>query len=198
MGVAVFQQGDRDRSGRSLKQRLRPTRLLNETLTVAVELEAQAWIAVGEGNAQRAAVLLAAAQALGRSVGSSSVLFHNLLPHHEHCEQQIRQALGEHAIEAANREGATMNFEEAVVFALGEHTPPASPRSDHTTSLTKRERQVADLVSKGLTNKAIANELVISQRTAQGHVENILTKLGFTSRAQIAAWVVEHAQDEHD
>ena len=91
-----------------------------------------------------------------------------------------------------------MNFEEAVVFALSEHTPPASPRSDHTTGLTKRERQVADLVSKGLTNKAIANELVISQRTAQGHVENILTKLGFTSRAQIAAWVVEHAQDEHD
>ncbi|MFC9359185.1 protein kinase [Rhodococcus sp. NPDC057014] len=198
MGVAVFQQGDRDRSGRLLKQCLHLTRLLDEPLTAAVALEAQAWITVSEDNAQRAAVLLAAAQTLGRSVGSSSVLFHNLLPHHEHCEQQIRRVLGEQAIEAAYREGAAMNFEEAVAFALGEHTSPASPRSDHTTSLTKRERQVADLVSKGLTNKAIATQLVISQRTAQGHVENILTKLGFTSRAQIAAWFVEHAQGEHD
>jgi non-specific serine/threonine protein kinase len=60
--------------------------------------------------------------------------------------------------------------------------------------LTRRERQVADLVSRGLTNKQIAAKLVISQRTAQGHVEHILTKLGFTSRAQIAAWVVEEAE----
>jgi DNA-binding NarL/FixJ family response regulator len=56
---------------------------------------------------------------------------------------------------------------------------------------------VAELVADGLTNKAIAATLVISQRTAQGHVEHILAKLGFTSRTQIAAWVVEHAQDRH-
>jgi non-specific serine/threonine protein kinase len=71
-------------------------------------------------------------------------------------------------------------------------------RADHTPNLTKRERQVADLVAQGLTNKAIATQLVISQRTAQGHVEHILTKLGFTSRAQIAAWVAEHAQPKQD
>jgi len=44
-------------------------------------------------------------------------------------------------------------------------------------------------VARGLTNKQIAATLVISQRTAEGHVEHVLTKLGFTSRAQIAAWV---------
>ncbi|WP_213571843.1 LuxR C-terminal-related transcriptional regulator [Rhodococcus sp. USK13] len=43
-----------------------------------------------------------------------------------------------------------------------------------------------------MTNKAIASELVIAQRTARGHVEHELAKLGFTSCAQIAAWVVEH------
>jgi non-specific serine/threonine protein kinase len=49
--------------------------------------------------------------------------------------------------------------------------------------------QVARLVGRGCSNKEIAADLVISQRTAEGHVENILTKLGFTSRAQVAAWV---------
>ncbi|MEU1209409.1 helix-turn-helix transcriptional regulator [Nocardia sp. NPDC005825] len=48
--------------------------------------------------------------------------------------------------------------------------------------MTKRERQVADLVAEGLTNKQIASQLVIAQRTAAAHVERILAKLGFGSR----------------
>jgi serine/threonine-protein kinase PknK len=58
--------------------------------------------------------------------------------------------------------------------------------------LTKRESEVAELIAQGLTNKGIAGRLVISQRTAEAHVERILNKLGFTSRAQVAAWVVQH------
>jgi non-specific serine/threonine protein kinase len=62
--------------------------------------------------------------------------------------------------------------------------------------LTERERQVAALVAEGLTNKEIAARLVISPRTVQGHVEHLLAKLGFTSRAMIAAWVVEQVRGE--
>ena len=68
---------------------------------------------------------------------------------------------------------------------------PRRPQLVRRCKLTKREREVADLIAEGLTNKEIAARLVISPRTAQGHVEHLLTKLGFTSRAQIAAWVVE-------
>lgn len=57
--------------------------------------------------------------------------------------------------------------------------------------LTEREREVAILIAQGKTNREIAGLLVISERTAEGHVNNILGKLGFPSRAQIAAWVVE-------
>ena len=49
--------------------------------------------------------------------------------------------------------------------------------------------QVAALVAEGLSNRAIAQRLVVSQRTVEGHVARILAKLGFSSRAQIAAWV---------
>lgn len=57
------------------------------------------------------------------------------------------------------------------------------------TSLTRREREVANLVAEGLTNREIATRLFISERTAESHVERIRGKLGFHSRAQIAAWV---------
>jgi DNA-binding CsgD family transcriptional regulator/sugar lactone lactonase YvrE len=56
-------------------------------------------------------------------------------------------------------------------------------------ALSPREREVADLVAEGLTNREIAERLVISERTAEGHVEQIRNKLGFHSRTQIAGWV---------
>ena len=58
--------------------------------------------------------------------------------------------------------------------------------------LTAREREVAALVSEGMTNSALAERLFISPRTAAVHVSNILMKLGLSSRAEIAAWAVRH------
>jgi DNA-binding NarL/FixJ family response regulator len=57
------------------------------------------------------------------------------------------------------------------------------------STLTPREREIAALIARGLSNRAIADELVISQATVARHVANMLTKLGFGSRAQIAVWV---------
>jgi DNA-binding NarL/FixJ family response regulator len=59
---------------------------------------------------------------------------------------------------------------------------------DATHGLSARELEVAGLVAEGLTNRQIAARLVLSERTAQNHVQHILTKLGFTTRSQIAAW----------
>jgi DNA-binding CsgD family transcriptional regulator len=63
--------------------------------------------------------------------------------------------------------------------------PGTGPRPG---GLTKRELEVAALVAAGASNREIADKLVISERTAESHVQNILTKLGFGSRAQIASW----------
>lgn len=71
--------------------------------------------------------------------------------------------------------------------ALEGRARPFTPPS----TLTGREREIARLVARGLTNRGIADELVISPATVARHVTNILTKLGYSSRAQIAAWVVE-------
>ena len=60
--------------------------------------------------------------------------------------------------------------------------------------LTKREREVAELVALGRSNREIAGELVLSSRTVGNHVQHILTKLGFANRSQIAAWVAARAE----
>jgi predicted ATPase/DNA-binding CsgD family transcriptional regulator len=60
------------------------------------------------------------------------------------------------------------------------------------TVLTRREQEVAKLVSEGLADREIATRLFLAPRTVEWHLEQIRAKLGFTSRAQIAAWVVRH------
>jgi DNA-binding NarL/FixJ family response regulator len=75
---------------------------------------------------------------------------------------------------------------------------PARIAKQRYGGLTSREREVARLVARGLSNRAIADELVLGERTIETYVGNILSKLGFTSRAQIAAWVVENGLSTAD
>jgi DNA-binding NarL/FixJ family response regulator len=63
------------------------------------------------------------------------------------------------------------------------------------SSLTPREREVAELIGQGLSNRQIATRLVTSVRTAETHVENVLRKLGFSSRARVAAWVASQRRE---
>ena len=78
--------------------------------------------------------------------------------------------------------------------ALLPHQEPLSPRRAAKRAfggLTEREREVAALIAQGKANREIAEILVVNYRTIEKHIENILSKLGFTSRAQIAVWASE-------
>ena len=75
--------------------------------------------------------------------------------------------------------------------ALGDRPPADPPPHRPPHPLTPREREVADLIAQGLSNKEIAARLVVSRRTAETHVESILRKLSFASRTQVAAWVAQ-------
>ncbi|MBV8714358.1 MAG: helix-turn-helix transcriptional regulator [Chloroflexi bacterium] len=66
------------------------------------------------------------------------------------------------------------------------------PQVDNEAVLSDREWEVAMLVARGLSNRQIATELVVSERTVDTHVSHILRKLTLVSRAQIAAWAVVH------
>ncbi|KAF0960907.1 protein kinase domain-containing protein [Rhodococcus sp. T7] len=196
LGLVMWREGgDRDRAVQLLRKGLELARVVDDPFGATWCLEILAWISSRENDFHRAAVLLAAAEMLRRRVGTSIVQIPDLTESHKECELVTRRSLGARAFETASREGEALGFTAAAAYALGERLPAAPRRGDPAAALTKRERQVADLVAQGLTNKAIAARLVISQRTAQGHVEHVLAKLGFSSRAQIAAWVTELSAD---
>lgn len=68
----------------------------------------------------------------------------------------------------------------------------AQERSSGLNGLTRREQEVAARLARGLSNREIAAELTIAERTAETHVTRILSKLGLTRRAQLTAWAVQH------
>jgi DNA-binding CsgD family transcriptional regulator len=110
------------------------------------------------------------------------------------CHRELAALTAAGAFQAAYRRGLELPADDALAYALQQplKQPPAKPPAPAVSGeapLTPRELQVARLVAGGRSNKEIAAELVIAPRTAEGHVERILTKLGFTSRAQLAAWV---------
>ncbi len=170
-------------------------RALDDRQNIAADTEVLAWIAAGEGEHERSARLLGAADSMARRVAVS------FLPivgekHHNRCLEQVRQALGDKAFDRAFEAGRALTYEEALREALGERPVapervPAAQAAGARAPLTPRETEIAELVAQGLSNKEIAATLVIAQRTAEGHVEHILSKLGFTSRTQIAAWIAE-------
>jgi DNA-binding NarL/FixJ family response regulator len=92
--------------------------------------------------------------------------------------------------------GLALSPEAAIELAIGQY--PRSSRPHRTAGsltspgeLTPRELEIAALIASGRRNRAIAEELVISPATVARHVANIMSKLGFQSRAQIAAWITD-------
>ncbi|MBI3241906.1 MAG: AAA family ATPase [Chloroflexi bacterium] len=102
----------------------------------------------------------------------------------------IIEALAGKLGDAALRE----NFVRSATAGMGRATPdsPRRKAKKEAGGLTGREREVAALIAQGKSNREIAGALVLSPRTVEVHIANIMSKLGAASRAQIAAWVVEH------
>jgi DNA-binding CsgD family transcriptional regulator len=165
-------------------------------------LRAQALI--GLGNLEEAEVALNAAQVAARDHGALALLWriqtvlgalYRTQGRRELLEQVVAQAraLVDTLAEQIPDPELRATFVEGANVQLPHMRPPSplqAARQAHD-GLTAREREVAGLIAQGLSNRALADTLVVSERTIAKHVENILSKLHFSSRAQIAAWAVE-------
>ncbi|MCA1004150.1 LuxR C-terminal-related transcriptional regulator [Rhodococcus hoagii] len=206
LGLTLWRQGDHERSSARLAEALGLAVQVDDRFAGAGCIESLAWAAADARDGERATVLSGAAESLRQTMGVPAVLTPTMSRFHEECRRQCRGLLGDRAFEGALARGAALEFTDAVDYALGrgdasgltrrEMDAPTAPMrivvpAEESPALTRREQQVADLVAKGMTNREIAETLVISQRTAEGHVERVLAKLGFGSRTQIAAWVAE-------
>ena len=101
---------------------------------------------------------------------------------------RVREALGTRGWQRALATGEALN--PARLRQLVRQTA-AGRATSPDGGLSRREMEIARLVAAGMTNRAIAEKLFLSERTVESHVEHIRTKLEFNSRAQVAAWVTE-------
>ena len=151
-----------------------------------------------------AETMLRAAQAAAQAQGLRPWLWRICVALGKLYQTQARQEEAEQAFSTARaliEELATNLLDEHLrarflsqATALLPQKRPLTPgrATKHTFGgLTAREREVAALIAQGKTNRTIAEQLVLSERTVEGHVTNILTKLGCTTRTQIATWAVE-------
>nr|WP_102145157.1 protein kinase [Mycobacterium sp. QGD 101] len=120
IGLETWLEGDGEHAANTFNEGLRLAQRLDDRRTAATYLEALAWLAADEGRAERAVVLMGAAQAVGRGVGNYVFLFPNLPAFHEECERRAREALDAQAYEAANEVGRSLGLRDAVAYALEE------------------------------------------------------------------------------
>jgi len=155
-------------------------------MNIANILEGLGLVALGEGDPARMIRLASAANELravrgGRPDG-------DWMKSVDGGVAAARATLSRQAADAAWRQGATFDLQQAVTYAIGGMTGRVS---DPGSPLTGREKQVAALIAEGLTNSQIASRLKIADRTADAHVEHIRNKLGLRTRSQIAVWTHE-------
>ncbi|ART72862.1 protein kinase [Mycobacterium dioxanotrophicus] len=118
IGIGWWRHGNVDRAEQLLQQGIQLAQLVDDARQCAALLEALGWIANARGNPHRAAVLLGAAEHLGRSSGVSPSPLPDLAAFHDECEQSACEALGATAFHSAWLEGSAFGLDESVRYAL--------------------------------------------------------------------------------
>jgi predicted ATPase/DNA-binding CsgD family transcriptional regulator len=187
-GMGALMLGDYAAAEVALVEALQATLVIDDRPGLVIRMQMLASSAAMAGRAQRAAQLLGAAEMLRLGIGVSASPFTAPLVAQAH--DRATAELGRAAFAKAYQAGATLDRDGAVGLATGTKVPAeAVAKVEKAGPLGKREREVAALIAEGLSNKDIAARLFLSERTVETHVYNILNKLGFNSRVNIAAWV---------
>ncbi|MEU6255577.1 LuxR C-terminal-related transcriptional regulator [Streptomyces sp. NPDC047043] len=185
---------------RHAREALRLKLAVHDVTGIALTLDLLAHIAAEAGAHERAATLLGGADRTWADIDRDRWGSPALGDIRRGSGEQVLDAMGQTAFERSYDKGGALGLAEIVAYATHDEEPrqptparksngrrPSRPPRD--TTLTRRETEVAELVAQGFANQQIADRLVIARRTAEGHVERILSKLGFSNRSQIAAWV---------
>jgi DNA-binding CsgD family transcriptional regulator len=194
LGCAALVAGDLDEAQPFLARALRIADDIDDRVAQQYLLYALGFHASLTSQARLGARLLGAAFTARAEVGGSVIPFFG--PLLARAEEGAVVALGAARYAAEFEAGKHEGRHRAIELALGKtgEVTDVATADGSVAPLGKREADVARLVAYGLTNKQIGVRLFISERTVDSHVRSILNKLGFTSRAQIAAWMAADNQ----
>lgn len=189
VGYDAYRRGDLSEAVAMIRSALENERGFNHYSTVGLMVEQLAWATSAGGDHRKAARLLGTARGLWQDIDTSVSTFGpHMTEQHDQCADTCTRALGAAAYQDALTEGGGHHsLDAAITYALRIGSEPTTVASS-PSPLTRREREVAALVAEGMSNRQIATALGRSPRTIDGHVENILAKLGHASRAGIATW----------
>jgi DNA-binding CsgD family transcriptional regulator len=182
-------QGEPEQAGRDAHDALAAAVSSGTYGATPEALECLAGLAVGAGSHRDAARLYGAADAIRLRGGF--VRFKIFDAFFEFPVAVLRDGMGEKDFESAWAEGAALSTGEAIGYAQRRRGGRKRPSSGWA-SLTPTERDVVRLVSDGLANNDIAARLFVSPRTVQTHLTHVYSKLGLTSRVQLAQEAVRH------
>jgi predicted ATPase/DNA-binding CsgD family transcriptional regulator len=199
LAALAIEQGDLPAARAHLHEALAVAERAGLRVDFAAALQMLACVAAMESRPARAFRLAGAAATASRALGGRELHYVAWLARAEPHLELARKSLGERAAAAVCAEGEAMSLKQALPYALGDEGLEASapaPCSPALSAITAREREVAALIARGYSNPEIATTLVIARGTVKRHVENILTKLALSSRAEIAGWAA--GQDQPD
>jgi non-specific serine/threonine protein kinase len=196
-GHGVRLHGDLDRAAALYRESLASFGATGDKWVGTECVEGLALIAAAVRQFDTAARLFGAAAAARETFGITSA--RPGADDQSRLETRARETLGADAYDALWAEGRAMSLEHAVEYALAAPEPKGAtesggigaPHSEEDAGpLTQREREIAVLVARGLSNREIAARVGVAKRTVETHVQNIFNKLNLNSRAGVAAWVV--------
>jgi DNA-binding NarL/FixJ family response regulator len=194
-GLVHLTRHDAEQALEAEQESLALMQVADDTSGSALCIGALACVAAEQERWADAAVFAGAAAMLWRSIPAEIPAPVEAL-YRGHLEL-ARTALGSPRWSALLSEGGALDRSDAVTLALGvelPETPGQQPPAEvGVAPLTSRQVEVAKLVAQGLTDREIAAVLVISPRTTESHVQNILTRLSMRRRAEVAAWVARHS-----
>lgn len=189
-GFVALADGELTDAAARADESLRLNDYLDDSIGRSLSLDLLAWTEAANGQSERAAVLLGSASALWHSFGQQLYGSADWQSRRARYERQARADLGGSVFDTAYSHGAGLSRREVVAFARNNVRPPRLPAT--TAVLSRRELEIARHLAQGLSNRDIADRLVVSPRTVEGHIGRTLAKLAFTSRTEIAVWVDRH------
>ena len=200
VGLALFLKGEPDRGVDAMVKFLEMRQELDDPMGMAFGLGLLGVMAASREEFNRTAWLMGAASQVWELLGTTSFTgIAGLDEFTKSAAAQAREAMGEDAYAEAFRAAARQPLAETVALVIrSAGSPPAMTAERLAGSrapavpLTSRELEIAMMVSDGLSNREIAEHLVISKRTVDSHVEHIFAKLELSSRVQLTIWVREH------
>jgi ATP/maltotriose-dependent transcriptional regulator MalT len=193
-GRVALGQGRTTHAALLLKESLQLFHTTGEREGIATALEAFAGVALARREPQRATRLCGAAAAVRATIGAQPLPADR--PYYENVIGALHKRLGAASFDAAWIAGGVFSLDRAIAEALDvilteEPIAAATSEPSFAPGLTAREVEVLRLVAQGLTNAQVAEQLVLSPRTINTHLNNIYGKLGVPSRTAATRFAVE-------